>query len=66
MSHPVLRAWYAPTPRSTRTTHSLCQGKVRWAMAGRDRAKLEKIKQSLVEVNPAVEVRMSGCSRAVD
>lgn len=32
------------------------QGKgLRWAMAGRDRAKLESIKRSLVEVNPAAE-----------
>lgn len=31
------------------------QGKVRWAMAGRDRAKLEQIKRDLVQYNPAVE-----------
>lgn len=31
------------------------QGKVRWAMAGRDRAKLETIRSGLAESNPAVE-----------
>ncbi|GBF98360.1 saccharopine dehydrogenase [Raphidocelis subcapitata] len=31
------------------------QGKVRWAMAGRDAAKLEEIKKNLVAINPAVE-----------
>ncbi|KIY97407.1 saccharopine dehydrogenase (NAD(+),L-glutamate-forming) [Monoraphidium neglectum] len=31
------------------------QGKVRWAMAGRDRAKLEEIKRNLTEINPGVQ-----------
>jgi short subunit dehydrogenase-like uncharacterized protein len=32
------------------------QGKVRWAMAGRNKAKLEEIRQELAKQNPAVEV----------
>jgi hypothetical protein len=35
---------------------SFGQGKVRWAMAGRDRAKLEEIKRNLTEINPGVQV----------
>ena len=33
------------------------QGKVRWAMAGRDARKLEEVKSKLAQINPACKVR---------
>jgi len=35
----------------------ISQGKFSWAMAGRDRQKLEKVRQELCTINPDMEVR---------
>lgn len=40
-------------------SYTLAQGKIRWAMAGRDAKKLELIKQNLVKINPDCEVGLS-------
>jgi hypothetical protein len=55
--------WRAPHARRRRRRP---QGKVRWAMAGRDRAKLERIRSELAKVNPAVEVRRGGARRKAE
>jgi short subunit dehydrogenase-like uncharacterized protein len=59
---PLNRARRAPRRRAIVRRRPLValpslQGKVRWAMAGRDAAKLEEIKNNLAAVNPAMKVR---------
>jgi hypothetical protein len=34
---------------------------IRWAMAGRNRAKLERVKQQLTQIDPACKVRGRCC-----
>ena len=47
---------FAPASVLSLTTVLNSQGKVRWAMAGRDQKKLEEIKGQLVKIDPDSQV----------
>ena len=44
-----------PPPPQTHTSHGPCtQGRVKWAMAGRDQRRLETVREELAKINPDI------------